>query len=64
MTSSLAIVNKSLSCAFSQISLFFDVPLYPNGFAYIKDIVWAIYFNNQKIIAFPCPTSWLPEQLA
>ena len=52
MTSSLAIVNKSLSCAFLKFPNSLMFFFYPNRFAYIKDILWAIYFNNQKIVAY------------
>ena len=37
---------------FSTIFLFFDVPQYSNRFDYIKDIRPAIYFNNEKIVAY------------
>jgi len=32
--------------------LIFDVPQYSNRLDYIKDIRPAIYFNNQKIVAY------------
>jgi len=56
MTSSLAkskqIIDRSFKRFFSTIFLFFDVPQYSNRFDYIKDIRSAVYFNNQKIIAY------------
>jgi len=56
MTSSLAkskqIIGAHFQMLFSTIFLFFDVPQYSNRFDYIKDIRQAIYFNNQKIIAY------------
>jgi len=55
MTSSLA-ENKSLVHTFKRFFfynfLIFDVPQYSNRFDYIKDIQPAIYFNNQKTIAY------------
>ena len=38
--------------AFSAIFLSFGVPQYSNRLDYIKDMRPAIYFNNQKIIAY------------
>jgi len=56
MTSSLAkskqIIGAHFQTLFSTIFLVFDVPQHSNRFAYIKDIRPAIYFNNQKIIAY------------
>jgi len=56
MTSSLAkskqIIGAHFQTLFSTIFLVFDVPQYSNRFDYIKDIRPAIYFNNQKIIAY------------
>jgi len=56
MTSSLAkskqVVGAHFHMLFSTIFLWFDVPQYSNRFDYIKDIWPAIYFNNQKIIAY------------
>jgi len=56
MTASLAkskqITNVHFHTLFSTIFLFFVVPEYSNRFDYIKDIPPAIYFNNQKIIAY------------
>jgi len=37
---------------FSTDFLLFNVPQYSNKFDYIKDIRPAVYFNNQKIIAY------------
>jgi len=56
MTSSLVkskqITGMHFHMLFLQFLLFFDVPQYLNRFDYIKDILPAIYFNNQKIIAY------------
>jgi len=56
MTSSLAkskeIIGAHVQTLFSTIFLFLDVPQYSNRFDYIKDIRPAIYFDNQKIIAY------------
>jgi len=56
MTSSPAkskqIIGAHFHMLFSTTFLFFDVPQYSYRFAYIKDIQPAIYFNNQKIIAY------------
>ena len=56
MTSSLAkskqIIGAHFQTLFCTIFLVFDVPQYLNRFDYIKDIRPAIYFNNQKIIAY------------
>ena len=56
MTSSLArskqIIGAHFQTLFSTIFLVFDVPRYSNRFDDIKDIRPAIYFNNQKIIAY------------
>ena len=38
--------------AFSAIFLSFDVPQYSDGLDYITDVRPAIYFNNQKIVAY------------
>jgi len=55
MTSSLAkskqIIGAHFQTFFLQFS-YFLMPQYSNMFDYIKDIWSAIYFNNQKIIAF------------
>jgi len=56
MTSLLPKVNRSsdahFETFFSKIFLFFDLPQYSNRFDYILDRRRAIYFNNQKIIAY------------
>jgi len=56
MTSSPAkskqIIGAQFQTLFSTIFLLFDVPEYSNTFAYIKDTRPAVYFNNQKIIAY------------
>jgi len=52
MTSSLANHRCTLSDVFFYNILIFDVPKYSHIFHYIKDIRPAIYFDNQKIIAF------------
>jgi len=56
MTSSLAktkqIIGAHFQTFFSTIFLFFDVPQYSHTFHYIKHIRSAIYFDNQKIIAY------------
>jgi len=56
LTSSLAkskqIIGAHFQTIFSTIFLFFVVPQYSNRLNYIKDIRPAIYFNNQKIIAY------------
>jgi len=56
MTSSLAkskqIIGAHFLDAFSAIFLSFSVPQYSNRLDYIKDMRPAIYFNNQKIIAY------------
>ena len=36
----------------STVFLLFDVPEYSNTFDYIKDTRPAVYFDNQKIIAY------------
>jgi len=46
------IIGAQFQTLFSTIFLLFDVPQYPNRFDYIKNIRPAIYFNNQKIIAY------------
>jgi len=55
MTSSLAkskqVIGEHLDAFFCNF-LIFDVPQYSNRLDYIKDIRPAIYFNNQKIIAY------------
>ena len=55
MTSSL-VKSKQITAVhfhtlFSTIFLFFDVPQYLSRYDYIKDILPAINFNNQKIVA-------------
>jgi len=56
MRSSLAkskqIIGAHIQTLFSTIFLFFVVPQYSNRFDYLKHIRPAIYFNNQKIIAY------------
>ena len=56
MTSSLAkskeVIGAQFRTIFSTVFLLFNVPEYSNRFDYIKDIRPAIYFNNQKIIAY------------
>jgi len=56
MTSSLAkskqVIGAQFQTFFSTVFLLFNVPEYSNTFDYIKDIRPAIYFNNQKIIAY------------
>jgi len=56
MTSSLAkskqVIGAQFRTLFSTVFLLFNVPGYSNRFDYIKDIRPAIYFNNQKIIAY------------
>jgi len=56
MTSSLAkskqVIGAQFRTLFSTVFLLFRVPEYSNRFDYIKDIRPAIYFNNQKIIAY------------
>jgi len=56
MTSSLVkskqIIGAHFQTLFSTIFLFFDVPQYSNRLDYIINIRPAIYFNNQKIIAY------------
>jgi len=58
MTSSLAkskqVIGAQFQTLFSTVFLLFNVPQYSNRFDYIKDkdIRSAIYFNNQKIIAY------------
>jgi len=56
MTSSLAkskqVIGAQFRTLFSTVFLLFNVPEYSNRFDYIKDIRPAIYFNNQKIIAY------------
>ena len=56
MTSLLPKVNRSsgahFQTFFSTIFLFFDLPQYSDRFDYIRDRRRAIYFNNQKIIAY------------
>jgi len=56
MTSSLArskqIIGAHFQTLFFYNFLVFDVPRYSDRFDYIKDIRPAIYFNNQKIIAY------------
>jgi len=52
MTSSLANHRCTLSYVFFYNILIFDVPQYSHIFHYIKDIRPAIYFDNQKIIAY------------
>jgi len=56
MTLSLAkskqIIGAQFQMLFSTVLLLFDVPQYSNRFDYIKDIRPAVYFNNQKIIAY------------
>jgi len=56
MTSSLAkskqIIGAQFQTLFSRVFLLFDVPEYSNTFDYIKDTRPAVYFNNQKIIAY------------
>jgi len=56
MTSSLAkskqIIGAQFQTLFSTVFLLFDVPQYSNRFDYITDIRPAVYFNNQKIIAY------------
>jgi len=46
------IIGVLFQMFFSTIFLFFDVPQYSNIFDCIKDIRPAVYFNNQKIIAY------------
>jgi len=46
------IISAQFQMLFSTIFLLFDVPQYSNRFDYIKDIRPAVYFNNQKIIAY------------
>jgi len=56
MTSSLAkskqIISAQFHTLFSTVFLLFNVPEYSNTFDYIKDTRPAVYFNNQKIIAY------------
>jgi len=56
MTSSLAkskqIIDAQFQTLFSTVFLLFDVLEYSNKFHYIKDTRPAVYFNNQKIIAY------------
>jgi len=56
MTSSLAkskqIIVAQFQMLFSTIFLLFDVPQHSNRFDYIKNIRPAVYFNDQKIIAY------------
>jgi len=56
MTSSLAkskqIIGAQFQTLFSTVYLLFDVPEYSNTFDYSKDTLPAVYFNNQKIIAY------------
>jgi len=56
MTSSLAkskqIIGAQFHMLLSTVFLLFNVPQYSNRYDYIKDIRPAIYFNNQKIIAY------------
>jgi len=56
MTSSLAkskqIIGAHFQMLFSTVFLFFDVPQYSNIFDCFKDIWPAIYFDNQKIVAY------------
>jgi len=56
MTSLLAkskqIIGAQFQMLFSTVFLLFNVPQYSNRFDYIKDIRPAIYFNNQKIVAY------------
>jgi len=56
MTSSLAkskqIIGVQFQTLFSTVFLLFDVPEYSNTFDSIKDTRLAVYFNNQKIIAY------------
>jgi len=52
MTSSLANHRRTLSDVFLYNILIFDFPQYSHIFHYIKDIWPAIYFDNQKIIAY------------
>jgi len=55
MTSSLAKSKQIISAHFRTFFynfLIFDVPQYLDIFDYIKDMQPAIYFNNQKIIAY------------
>jgi len=46
------IIGAYFQMLFSTVFLVFDVPQYSNRFDYIKDIRQAIFFNNQKIIAY------------
>jgi len=52
MTSSLANHRCTLSDVFFYNILIFDVPQYSHIFHCFKDIRPAIYFDNQKIIAY------------
>jgi len=56
MMSSLAkskqIIGWHFQTLLSTIFLFFDIPQCSNRFHYIKDIGQAVYFNNQKVIAY------------
>jgi len=56
MTSSLPkskqIIGAQFQRLFSTVFLLFDVPQYSHRFDYIEGIRPAIYFNNQKIIAY------------
>jgi len=46
------IIGAQFQRLFSTVFLLFDVPEYSNTFDYIKDKRPAVYFNNQKIIAY------------
>jgi len=56
MTSSLAkskqIIGAQFQTFFYRVFLLLAVPEYSNTFDYIKDTRPAVYFNNQKIIAY------------
>jgi len=45
-------MTSSLSAVFFYNILIFDVPQYSHIFHYVEDIRPAIYFDNQKIIAY------------
>jgi len=46
------IIGAQFQTLFSEVFLLFYVPQYSDRFDYIKDIRPAVYFNNQKIIAY------------